>query len=151
MLLDLVFEDLFYLGSAQEFVKVCNWRGFQNAGLSAFRGRLAIMGRWCDGFIRRWSRTEISQGFFPWRSQPPNRWEEDRKALIHLGMSWGMPTTRSRNWKLCGYSQCLGQTGSRFWEGLFVLGEPLLAYLSRDRAPKPLAAKVGRQNYHKRP
>jgi hypothetical protein len=26
-----------------------------------------------------------------------------------------------------------------------VLGEPLLAYLSRDRAPKALAAKVGRK------
>jgi hypothetical protein len=31
-------------GSAQEFVKVCNWRGFQNAGLSAFRGRLCHHG-----------------------------------------------------------------------------------------------------------
>jgi len=54
---------------------------------------------------------------------------------------------RSRNRRLCGYSRCLGQTGSRFWEYLFctVLGEPLLAYLSGDRAPKALAAKVGRK------
>ena len=56
---------------------------------------------------------------------------------------------RSRNRKLCGYSQCLGQTDSRFWEDLFVLGEPLLAYLSGDRAPKPLAAKVGRKTITK--
>jgi len=39
-------------GSAQEFVKICNWRGFQNAGLRRLGDGCAIMGRWCGGFIR---------------------------------------------------------------------------------------------------
>jgi hypothetical protein len=29
-------------------------------------------------------------------------------------------------------------------------GEPLLAYLLGDRAPKAMAAKFGRENYHKK-
>ena len=73
---------------------------------------------------RRCSRTETFQAFFSWGGHPPKRWEEERKALIHLGMPWGMPTMRSRNRKLCGYSQCLGQTDSRFWEDLLYWANP---------------------------
>ena len=112
------------MGSAQEFVKVCNWRGFQNAGLRRLGDGFAIMGRWCGGFIR-------GDGHEPRPSRhsflgevPPKPWEEERKALIHLGMPWGMPTMRSRNRKLCGYSQCLGQTDSRFWEDLLYWANP---------------------------
>jgi len=115
---------LYKFGSAQEFVKVCNWRGFQNAGLRRLGDGFAIMGRWCGGFIR-------GDGHEPRPSRhsflgevPPKPWEEERKALIHLGMPWGMPTMRSRNRKLCGYSQCLGQTDSRFWEDLLYWANP---------------------------
>jgi len=55
-----------FSGSAQEFVKVCNWRRFQNAGLRRLEDRFAIVGRWCGGFIRGdGHRIETFQGFFP--------------------------------------------------------------------------------------
>lgn len=39
-------------GSEQESVKVCNWRGFQNPGLSGFiKDRFATMGRWYGDLI----------------------------------------------------------------------------------------------------
>ena len=49
-----------------------------------------------------------------------------------------------------GLPDAFGQTGSRFGKSCSVPGEPLLAYLLGDCAPKAIAAKVGRENYHKR-
>ena len=50
-----------------------------------------------------------------------------------------------------GLPDAFGLTGSRFGKSCSVPAEPLLAYLLGDGAPKAIAAKVGRENYHKRP
>ena len=50
-----------------------------------------------------------------------------------------------------GLRDAFGQTGSRFGKSCSVLGEPLLANLLGDCAPKAIAAKFGREKYHKRP
>ena len=70
---------------------------------------------------------------------PPKRWEEDRKVLIH----WGMLTMRSRTGGSAGIPDASDKQARVFGKTCSVRGEPLLAYLSGDRAPKGLAAKVG--------
>ena len=50
-----------------------------------------------------------------------------------------------------GLPDAFGQTGSRFGKSCSVPGEPLLAYLLGDCAPKANAAKFGHEKYHKRP
>jgi len=70
---------------------------------------------------------------------PPKRWEEDLKVLIH----WGMPTMRSRTGGSAGIPDASDKQARVFGKTCSVRGEPLLAYLSGDRAPKGLAAKVG--------
>ena len=49
-----------------------------------------------------------------------------------------------------GLPDAFGQIGSRFGKSCSVPGEPLLAYLLGDCAPKAIAAKFGREKYHKR-
>jgi hypothetical protein len=49
-----------------------------------------------------------------------------------------------------GLPDAFGQIGSRFGKSCSVRGEPLLAYLLGDCAPKAIAAKFGREKYHKR-
>ena len=49
-----------------------------------------------------------------------------------------------------GLPDAFGQTGSRFGKSCSVPGETLLAYLLGDCAPKAIAAKFRRENYHKR-
>ena len=96
---------------------------------------------------RRWSPNRDLPGILSWGGHPPKRWEEDRKALIH----WGMPTMRSRNRRLCGYSRCLGQTGSRFWEDLFCTGRAPSSLPFRGSCPESTCGQSRMQNYHKRP
>jgi len=96
---------------------------------------------------RRWSPDRDLPGILSWGGHPPKRWEEDRKALIH----WGMPTMRSRNRRLCGYSRCLGQTGSRFWEDLFCTGRAPSSLPFRGSCPESTWGQSRMQNYHKRP
>src|ERR1035437_7043732 len=49
-----------------------------------------------------------------------------------------------------GLPDAFGQIGSRFGKSCSVPGEPLLAYLLGDCAPKAIAAKFGCEKYHKR-
>src|SRR5450756_333643 len=49
-----------------------------------------------------------------------------------------------------GLPDAFGLTGSRFGKSCSVPGETLLAYLLGDCAPKAIAAKFRRENYHKR-
>src|ERR1035437_3909183 len=50
-----------------------------------------------------------------------------------------------------GLPDAFGQTGSRFGKRCSVPGEPLLANLLGDCAPKAIAAKFGHEKCHKRP
>src|ERR1035438_2678723 len=61
-----------------------------------------------------------------------------------------MSTMRSLTGGSAGLPDAFGQTGSRFGKSCSVPGEPLLAYLLGDCAPKAIAAKFGREKYHKR-
>ena len=71
------FRILSRFGSAQEFVKVCNWRGFQNAGLRRLGDGFAMHGPLVWRLHqRRWSRTETFQAFFSFGEVPPKPWEE---------------------------------------------------------------------------
>src|ERR1700674_3510659 len=58
---------------------------------------------------------------------------------------------RSLTGESAGLPDAFGQTGSRFGKTCSVPGEPLLANLLGDCAPKAIAAKFGREKYHKRP
>src|ERR1035437_4817671 len=49
-----------------------------------------------------------------------------------------------------GLPDAFGQIGSRFGKSCSVPGEPLLAYLLGECAPKAIAAKFGCEKYHKR-
>src|SRR5450759_3376809 len=57
-----------------------------------------------------------------------------------------MSMMRSLTGGSAGLPDAFGQTGSRFGKSCSVPGEPLLG----DCAPKAIAAKFGRENYHKR-
>src|SRR5450759_1717816 len=61
-----------------------------------------------------------------------------------------MSTMRSLTGGSASLPDAFGQTGSRFGKSCSVPGEPLLAYLLGDCAPKAIAAKFGREKYHKR-
>src|ERR1019366_4098110 len=62
-----------------------------------------------------------------------------------------MSMMRSLTGGSAGLSDAFGHTGSRFGKSCSVPGEPLLAYLLGDCAPKAIAAKFGYEKYHKRP
>src|ERR1019366_398489 len=62
----------------------------------------------------------------------------------------GCPPLRSLTGGSAGLPNAFGQTSSRFGKSCSVPGEPLLANLLGDCAPKAIAAKFGRENYHKR-
>src|ERR1019366_2639754 len=61
-----------------------------------------------------------------------------------------MSMMRSLTGGSAGLPDAFGQTSSRFGKSFSVPGEPLLANLLGDCAPKAIAAKFGRENYHKR-
>src|ERR1019366_3849163 len=61
-----------------------------------------------------------------------------------------MSMMRSLTGGSAGLPDAFGQIGSRFGKSCSVPGEPLLAYLLGDCAPKAIAAKFGREKYHKR-
>src|ERR1019366_2379239 len=61
-----------------------------------------------------------------------------------------MSAMRSLTGGSAGLPDAFGQTGSRFGKSCSVPGETLLAYLLGDCVPKAIAAKFGRENYHKR-
>ena len=58
---------------------------------------------------------------------------------------------RSLTRGFAGLPDDFGQAESRFGRSCSVPGEPLLAYLLGDCAPKAIAAKFGHEKYHKRP
>src|ERR1017187_10982362 len=61
-----------------------------------------------------------------------------------------MSMMRSLTGGSAGLPDAFGQIGSRFGKSCSVPGEPLLANLVGDCAPKAIAAKFGRENYPKR-
>src|ERR1035441_500569 len=61
-----------------------------------------------------------------------------------------MSMMRSLTGGSAGLPDAFGQIGSRFGKSCSVPGGPLLAYLLGDCAPKAIAAKFGREKYHKR-
>src|ERR1039458_1281471 len=58
---------------------------------------------------------------------------------------------RSLTRGFAGLPDDFGQAESRFGRSCSVPGEPLLAYLLGDCAPKAITAKFGHEKYHKRP